>query len=513
MKEIKKSGGTTESEKYLARLCQKSFLSLWSYPNLYTDEGRKNNKGGGKELCDLLVVFGDHVIIFSDKDIDFKNTGNLQVDWRRWAKRAILNSARQVYGAEKWIKEKSDRIFLDKLCVNRFPLKFPDLSKAKFHRIIVAINATKRFQSYVGGRGTLIIRPDIIGSEHLTESFQIGQIDPLKGYIHIFDDISLDIIFKELDTVSDLVQYLSRKEKYILSGQLKTAAGEEELLAYYLSKLDANDRHDFPINPEVADILADGLWDHFQQLPQYINGKEEDKISYLWDSLIEYFSGHMIRGTLEFLSEGKLDDNALALRIMAQESRLSRRILSTGFREKLESTPPNKSSARAHFSPQFPDVGYIFLLYSKPQNIDIADYVEHRKSRMALLSAYCKSFKAKHPELNIIVGIAMEPKGTGGGSEDLLYLDTTGWSDDTLQKAKQMRQEIGLLLDDKVTMSRSTEYEFPFPENSMPSQVDAQNKHTYHKLEKRTIDLPSKKKKNKRKMAKESRRRNRPKKR
>ena len=88
MEEITKSAGITASEKYLAQLCEKSFLSLWSYPNLYTDEGRKNGKGSGKELCDLLVVFSEHVIIFSDKDIDFKNTGNLPIDWRRWAKKS-----------------------------------------------------------------------------------------------------------------------------------------------------------------------------------------------------------------------------------------------------------------------------------------------------------------------------------------------------------------------------------------------------------------------------------------
>ena len=62
-----KSKGLTESERYLANLCEKSFLSLWSYPNVFRDQGRKEGKGDGKELCDLLVVFDRDVIIFSDK--------------------------------------------------------------------------------------------------------------------------------------------------------------------------------------------------------------------------------------------------------------------------------------------------------------------------------------------------------------------------------------------------------------------------------------------------------------
>ncbi len=110
MEEIIKSSGFTNSEKYLAEICNYTFLSLWSYPNLFTDEGRKYGKGDGNELCDVLVVFRNHVFIFSDKDIQFKNTGNLEIDWGRWVKRAVLKSANQIYGAEKWIKEYPDRI-------------------------------------------------------------------------------------------------------------------------------------------------------------------------------------------------------------------------------------------------------------------------------------------------------------------------------------------------------------------------------------------------------------------
>jgi hypothetical protein len=49
-----------QSEEYLARLCRRSFLSLWSYP---TPQG----KNAGKELCDCLVVCDPDVIIFSVK--------------------------------------------------------------------------------------------------------------------------------------------------------------------------------------------------------------------------------------------------------------------------------------------------------------------------------------------------------------------------------------------------------------------------------------------------------------
>ena len=54
---FKKSEGLNASEQVLAELCEKSFLKLWTYPNLF--------RKPAKELTDLLVVFGNDVIIFS----------------------------------------------------------------------------------------------------------------------------------------------------------------------------------------------------------------------------------------------------------------------------------------------------------------------------------------------------------------------------------------------------------------------------------------------------------------
>ncbi len=66
--EIVRSQGTTPSERYLAGLAERSFLNLWSYPNIYRDTV-VNGQRTGKEICDLLVVCGDHVLIFSDKTV------------------------------------------------------------------------------------------------------------------------------------------------------------------------------------------------------------------------------------------------------------------------------------------------------------------------------------------------------------------------------------------------------------------------------------------------------------
>lgn len=88
------SEGVNESERVLTQLCRKSFLRLWSQTNVFTDEGFKDGKGATKELCDALVVFGDDVIIFSDKHVVFQADKDLKVAWPRWYKRAVRDSCR-----------------------------------------------------------------------------------------------------------------------------------------------------------------------------------------------------------------------------------------------------------------------------------------------------------------------------------------------------------------------------------------------------------------------------------
>jgi hypothetical protein len=84
---IIKAVGVTPSERYLARLADRSFLNLWAYPSPYRDQ-KQGGAGDGKELCDLLVVCGDHVIIFSEKTVNWPS-GDTRTAWCRWARNAI----------------------------------------------------------------------------------------------------------------------------------------------------------------------------------------------------------------------------------------------------------------------------------------------------------------------------------------------------------------------------------------------------------------------------------------
>ena len=129
MSAIKRASGTTTSECYLAKLAEDSFLDLWSYPNVYRDIPMGGGHVMGKEVCDLLVVCGDHVLIFSDKAVAWPTRADTNTAWVRWYKHAIHKSAKQVRGAQRWIAQHPDRIFLDATCSRRLPLTLPPLDR------------------------------------------------------------------------------------------------------------------------------------------------------------------------------------------------------------------------------------------------------------------------------------------------------------------------------------------------------------------------------------------------
>ena len=101
-----------------------------------------------------------------------------------------------------------------------------------------------------------MIKPTVIGSMHYATAehggmpFVIGQINPAKGYVHVFDDTSLSITMKTLDTITDFVAYLAKKQEFILSGRLGMATGEDDLLAWYLGNLNEDGEHDFIVPPQ-----------------------------------------------------------------------------------------------------------------------------------------------------------------------------------------------------------------------------------------------------------------------
>ena len=450
---IRRSDGSTPSERYLKRLCERTFLSLWSYPRPYRDQGAV-----GKEVCDLLVVFENHVIIFSDKHCEFPDTGDLPKDWARWFTRAVWTSAQQLYGAERWIKSHANRLFLDSACAERFPIDLPDPSKARFHRVVVAHGVSKRCRKQLGGTGSLMIAPGVIGEAHHKEvPFTIGQIDPARGFVHILDDTTLDIVLTTLDTITDFTQYLEKKQKFIESGRLAWAPGEDDLLGYYLSQINEQEEHDFLFAGEYKEVALDeGFWDAFARSPERERQVAANKISYLWDSVIERFGQNILVYKRYESSHSEVRDQEKLIRFLAREPRLRRRILSRALSELIARSGPTEKAVRVFFPSRRGDPYYVFLLL--PKLSGVADH-EYRETRMKLLTAYCYAAKLKRPDAEYIVGLAREPGDIVPHSEDLICVDVRELTQEDREEAESLKRDLGLLQHTK--LFRRTEKGYP----------------------------------------------------
>jgi hypothetical protein len=469
------SSGSTGSERALARLARETFLSLWSYPNVVRDEPQ--GKGViGKEIADLLVVFEDDVVLFSDKDCVFPSTGNLDIDWSRWYRNAIEKSAKQLWSAERHIRAHPDRIFIDPKCEIRLPVPLPDLAKMRVHRVVVAHGASQRCKQELGGSGSLMIVPGIIGDDHQLprekggRPFSVGNVSASKPFIHILDDTSLDLLLKNLDTVWDFVGYLRKKEAFISNGRVGMAAGEEALLGLYVARINEHDEHDFILPAEMRDkpvALSENRWQHFLTSGERRRKLKADEVSYLWDHLIELFTRHYMAGTSHHLTEVESIhyDFEKVLRFFARENRTRRRLLADAIVDMQRTTPPDQRRLRIIPPMRAGDPYWVLVLFPFPENLNIGvkvQYEHYRQVRREYLNCCLRVVKLKWPDALDIVGFATESGRDAHGSEDAAYLDAREWSDEAQEDAKQLQRNLGILV--KPNMLQTHVAEYPTPE-------------------------------------------------
>ena len=446
---MRKNQGKTRSEQYLTYLSEKTFLSLWSYPNPSIRKGRKC-----LELCDLIVVFDEHVILFSDKDIEYPNTADEKTAWARWFKKAVWKSAKQLWGAERHIAELGVDIYIDEKCDENIPVSLPD--KMKIHRIAVARGVSTKIKNVFGGSGTLFLNTELKGfDDHITNPFHIGVLDTSKGYIHVFDEDTLDLIMKELDTVSDFIQYIEDKEEFA-SRKSFFAAGEEELLAFYIYDVNNKGERRFPMEENVDSVsVTEGMWDKYVYSTEYQTRDVANRGSYYWDYLIDKFTELILNNDLEPLFDDvDIRDTEIALRLMAKENRFQRRSLSQSLQEFLVRSAENYRDARAIFRNKN-NPTYLFVTLEQSNE----SWTNYRRERRALLFAYCLALKLRKPKTQTVIGLATEPGLLNEGrSEDLIFYDMTHWTPENDLQAKHAVERFGLLKTQTEVYYNGTEY-------------------------------------------------------
>lgn len=262
----------------------------------------------------------------------------------------------------------------------------------------------------------------------------VGLIESDKGYIHVFDDISVKIIMSTLDTVTDFVEYLIKKERIMTSGKAILATGEEELLALYLRDLNSDGEHDFVFPPDISGLfIEEGMWDESLSSSERQSQVKANEVSYLWDELIERFNEHILQGTQYYTTPPGIESSEQTMRFLAREPR-TRRLL-----DMVQTTSPTQRRTVVVQPSRPGDPHYVFLLLPHLPSISYEDY---REGRWLFLQACCFVAKLMYPDALDIVGVATEVlTALGHGSEDAMYFDARQWTEELQKEASKIQQE------------------------------------------------------------------------
>ena len=396
-----------KSEGFVNALASAAFLSLWTYPSPI-------GKDSSKELCDVLVVCQPDIVVFSVKEIELRADGDLETSVERWIRRAVKESIRQIYGAERRLKTIEH---VTAAGGNR-GVDLGAHDRRRMHGVAVAI----------GARGSVPL-----------ESADYG-----KGFIHVFDEDTLFLLMSELDTITDFVEYLAARES-LLRLRPRLLGTEADLLASFFAG-----QHSFAklLEGDYDLRVIVGSWASLVDLPQYKARKDADRISYVWDSLIKKVHDDFVNGRMEF--GGDLDSVDRITRMMAREARLERRALGGAFHEFMENATRR---SRAAFGSS--GVGYVFLKQK---------HAEPREHRTRELEARCYAARDYMDQEGIagttVVGIATEfPEKGSGFSLDLMLLDVPEWGDEQRAFIAQVRERLDIFRNPVVR--RFSGEEFP----------------------------------------------------
>jgi len=379
----------TPSEEYVARLCQKSFLPFWSFPN---PEGKKE-----KELCDLIVVCGNHIIIISVKEIRVTSHADPSVQYDRWFKKAILKSTDQIHGAERYIGG-VDEILSYK---GKSRIKLPEKECRIIHRIAIAFGS----------------KPD----------FPIPTRDFGKGYVHVLDEQSTELLLDELDTLKDFTNYLTAKEKFANEFKL-ICKYEADFLALYLQT-----GLEFDAGSNSA-LVIDDLWKSYEASQEYADWRKEIEVSYIWDRMIEKIHSYHVNEETNSERRFELENS---LRVINLEPRMDRIELG----KLLDDAITKKVSARMLLPREDSKHMYVF--------IPLSDH--NWESKENELQLRCLVARFQNPQVSIVVGVSIGTNKKGESMFDICYFNLPTIDNNFCQIAMKIQDNLGYFKNPSVT--------------------------------------------------------------
>lgn len=340
-------------EEFVNEIAYKSFLKYWCYP------GPEDEKGSRKEVCDLLIIFGDTIIIFSVKNYEFKE------NHPRYFRNTIDKAIKQIYGAERKLLNQNKDLFIKH--PDRELERFPKAEIKKVHRLIVNLGEGVKFYPF--------------SSKTKNEKF-----------ITILDKDAFKTITEELDTIPDFIEYLEKREALFFDKEVLILPGEEndwnpetgkqflehsleakktvknilfsgtehDLLASYLE----NNRT-FPTSISTEDytdmyLQLDGNWNDFTSSEMYKAKKTHDKQSYFIDELV----------LNELIPNQQIGSDEIA-KLFLSLDRLNRRVLGKSFFEFYEKNKHIKGNHWARRYQKINETSFLLVAFSPEMPQDL----------------------------------------------------------------------------------------------------------------------------------------------
>lgn len=340
----------SRSESYLFQLAERAFLKPWAI----LGPAYK----AGKEISDLVIPFGDDVIILSDKACDFDIGKGLELAWSRWARAATTESVKQLKGAMRRLEMPDTKVFVDPGA--REPLAFPlaPAHRRRYHLVGIARPSKNPVELPAGWSG---LRYD---DAAVGQPFTLGPLFVRDQFLHLFDGKTMDLLLDRLDTAPDFIAYLSARGAALRTGGFRFF--EPDLLAHAtLNWMQGRGyRVDGP-GPALS-LEIEGLWATFAGSDRDLATAEKNQPSRFIDVTIGDFHREYLAAQATPQGHPDGPNHEGAMRILAQESRFSRRMIVSTLIDLLEE--PNQKTAWGMTleSPSNAGVRYMLMTFPPP---------------------------------------------------------------------------------------------------------------------------------------------------
>ena len=413
----------SDSEDFLKTLADRTFLKLWAMPNTFYKPG--------KEMTDLVIPFGDDIVIISDKASRFDFDAPIELAWSRWWRGAVEKSLKQLDGAARTVSERPDSVYTDAQASTPSPLSLGPSGTKRLHLVGIArpdlnpqiVPDRWRGLRYVGGEAS--------------KPFEIGKIEIKGKIVHLFDGPTIDLLLETLDTAPDFIAYLAGREAALRAGDTYDFV-ERDLLGAAVIGWD-NDPLGRPSVPPLHTVVP-GIWDNYLSSDTRRRRREADRPSRTIDAYInqqfeEFSSGRFL------YDEPAFEQHEQAMRLLATESRFARRVIAHELYDILDEKDRATFWASTVPSPTLPHLRYVWLTYPKrPEEIGIE---ECDRSVMRYLQYHVIVAQALFDQ-SLVLGICLPGRSAGDTAIFTVLHEKVVWTEEHQQDALRLRDELGI---------------------------------------------------------------------